>query len=86
MRYYLLTIQYNKEAQAENRTVPKAFDSLDDAMAEFHTQMGKDMKNKTLGWALSMVINSDGGIHASEKWTSKEVTPAPVQEEEVAAE
>ena len=69
MRYYLITIQYNMVTQAENRTVPKAYDNLDDAIAEFHTQMGKDMKNETLGWALSMVINSDGGIHKNEKWT-----------------
>ena len=74
MRYYLFTVQYNKDAEAENRSVPKAYDNLNDAMADFHTQMGKDMKNATLGWALSMVIDSNGGIHASEKYVADVVT------------
>ena len=76
MRYYLVTIQYNKESQAENRTVPKAFDTMDEAIAEFHVQMGKDMKNATLGWALSIVFDSNGGIVRDEKWVAPiEVEP-----------
>lgn len=68
MRFYLITIQYNKDSESENRSVPKAFDSKEEAIAEFHAQMGKDMKNATLGWALSMVIDSDGMIIRNEKW------------------
>lgn len=68
MRYYLITIQYNAEAKAENRTVPKAFDSMEEAIAEFHAQMGRDMKNTTLGWALSLIVDSNGGIVRNEKW------------------
>lgn len=85
MRFYLITIQYNRVAQAENRTAPKAYDTLDEAVAEFHVQMGKDMKNDSLGWALNMVINSEGGIHKNEKWT-RPVDPEPVPEEEVTEE
>lgn len=80
MRFYLITIQYNRIAEAENRTAPKAFDSLDSAIAEFHTQMGKDMKTDSLGWALSMVINSEGGIHKNEKWT-RPVEPEVIDDE-----
>lgn len=69
MRYYLVTIQYNKDKGAENRTAPKAFDNVDDAIAAFHKQMGNDMTNDTLAWALSMVFNSEGGIIRNEKWT-----------------
>lgn len=72
MRYYLITIQYNKESKSENRTAPKAFDDVDSALAEFHSQMGKDMKNATLGWAISIVFDSDGGIIRNEKWLSNE--------------
>lgn len=72
MRYYLVTIQYNKESKAENRTVPKAFDNIDDAIAEFHAQMGRDMKNTTLGWALSIIFDSNGGIVRDEKWVTVE--------------
>lgn len=68
MRYYVLAIQYNVEKEAENRTAPKAFDKREDAIKEYHAQMAKDMGNATLGWSLCMVINSEMGIEAKEKW------------------
>lgn len=76
MRYYVLSIQYNRVAQAENRTVPKAFDKRENAIKEFHSQMAKDIDNDTLGWSFCMVINSAMGIEASEKW-EREVEPTP---------
>lgn len=82
MRFYVLSIQYNREKEAENRTAPKGFDKLEEAIAEFHSQLAKDMKNDTLGWSLCMVINSDGGIHKNEKWTREEIQPEPQPEEE----
>ena len=69
MRFYLLTVQHNVEKNAENRVTPKGFDTEEDAIAEFHTQMGKDMKNSTLDWAFSMVVNEFGGIVKNERWT-----------------
>lgn len=68
MRFYLITIQYNKEAKAENRTVPKAYDDLAKAEADFYEQVGKDMKNAVLGGSLNMVINSSGGVHMVKQW------------------
>ena len=75
MRFYLLTVQHNVEKNAENRVAPKGFDTEEDAIAEFHAQMGKDMKNSTLDWAFSMVVNEFGGIVKNERWT-KYVEPA----------
>lgn len=72
MRYYLLTVQYNKDAGAENRSVPKGFDTREDAIREFHSQMAKDMANSSLGWAFSMVINSAMGIEKEEKFERPE--------------
>lgn len=72
MRYYVLSIQYNKAAQAENRTVPKAFDKREDAIKEFHSQMAKDMGNSTLGWSICMVINSAMGIEKAERWDAEQ--------------
>ena len=73
MRFYVLAVQYNREAQAENRTVPKAFDNRNEAIAEFHSQLAKDMKNTTLGWSLCMVINDAMGIEAKEKYVADPV-------------
>lgn len=74
MRYYVIAIQHNKEAQAENRTVPKAYDTRNEAIREFHRQLSTDMNNSTLDWSLCMVVNSEQGIEASERW-DEDVTP-----------
>lgn len=79
MRYYLVTVQFNKEKKEENRTVPKAFNTRDEAIAEFHKQMGNDMKNATLGWALNIIFDSNGGIVKEEKWV-EEVQPTVAEE------
>ena len=83
MRYYVLSIQFNKDAQAENRTAPKAYDSRNDAVKEFHNQLSTDMGNPTLGWSICMVINSAMGVEMQEKYvadvveeTVEEVTDA----------
>ena|GEM_PF-6620313 len=70
MRYYVFAIQYNKDAQAENRTAPKAYDTRNQAIAEFHRQLSQDMNNKTLGWSLCMVVNDAMGIEAKEKYVA----------------
>ena len=70
MKYYLITIQYNQESKAENRTVPRMYTDLADAEADFYEQVGKDMKNSTLGGSLNLVINSEGGVYPNlnKKW------------------
>ena len=80
MRYYVIAIQHNWEANAENRTAPKAFDTKNEALAEFHTQIGKDIKNATLDWSLAMIINSDGGVEDAERYWGPEKVPAPEPE------
>lgn len=79
MKYYLVTIQFNAEKGQTNRTIPKEFDNVNDAIAEFHSQMGKDMKNATLGWATSIVFNSEGGIIRDERM-DREYVPEVVEE------
>ena len=68
MRYYVITIQHNKEADAENRTIPKAYDDKLTARQEFHRQLGTDMNNDTLDWGIVSILNSDGYLEATEKW------------------
>lgn len=73
MRFYLTSIQFNKEAQAENRTAPKAFDKLEDAVTEFFSQVAKDRKNATLGWSVNYITNEFGGIYPDyvHRWDAK---------------
>lgn len=90
MKFYLETVQFNKIAEAENRQAAKKFETLEEAEAEFHTQVGKDMKNGILGGSLNFVYNSEGGMYPdlNKKWgfmekepeEPKAETPAPDEE------
>ena len=71
-RYYVLFVQHNQEAQAENRTAPSAFDDLNSAVQKFHEQMGKDMKNATLDWSVGTITDNFGNLIRSEYWTNIE--------------
>lgn len=70
MRFYLVTIQYNKESKAENRTVPKVYPTLEEAEANFYEQVGKDMKNPVLGGSVNLVFDSEGNRYnnLNKKW------------------
>lgn len=80
MKYYVVTIQYNKEKKAENREAPKMFLTLEAAEQKFYEQVGKDMANATLGGSLNILMNSDGGIYETKKWGIME-EPEPTPEE-----
>ena len=78
MRYYLLVVQYNKDAKAENRTTPKGFDTLYDAEKAYHKQLADDMGNATLGWGICMVVdNSCNTIDGLKKRWDRETVEAP---------
>lgn len=80
MRFYVVTIQHNMVSDAENRSVPKAYDTQNDAIREFHRQMATDMANDTLDWAICRVFNSENEIIKAEKWV-REVVDTPAAEE-----
>ena len=84
-RFYVMFVQFNKDVNAENRTVPSAFDELSDAVQKFHEQMGKDMKNATLGWSVGYITDNFGNLVRSERWTDEEwrksQEPEPTPEE-----
>ena len=78
MRYYVLVIQ--QTPSGENRSTPKAFDTKNDAVAEFHSQLAKDMKNTNVTSSIVMLIDSDGAVHRSEKYVA-DATPTETQTE-----
>lgn len=71
-RYYVVFVQHNKEAGAENRTVPSAFDSLKDAYQKYYEQLAKDMKNVTLDWSVGYILDNFGNVIESKYWTDIE--------------
>ena len=78
MRYYVVSVQHNKEKDTENRSVPKAFDTELQARQAFHAQLGSDMGNAVLDWSVCMIFTEIGSVIASERWEAPEPTPEPV--------
>lgn len=74
-RYYVMSVQYNKVVQAENRSVPKGYNTYNEAVREFHNVLASDMKNATLGWSFACIISSDAVMLKAEKWVAEEETP-----------
>lgn len=72
MRYYVVSIQYNKEVEAENRTAPAAFNTYNEAKQKFHSILASDMSNPTLGWSICLIFTNDGGVLDCEKWVREE--------------
>ena len=82
MRYYVVSVQHNKEKDSENRSVPKAFDTELQARQAFHAQLGSDMSNATLDWSVCMIFTDIGSVIASERWEApeQEIAETPVEE------
>ena len=86
MRYYVVSIQHNKEKDAENRSVPKAFDTELQARQAFHAQLGSDMSNATLDWSVCMIFTDIGSVIASERWEAPTPEPTNTETETVTEE
>ena len=82
MRYYVVSVQHNKEKGTENRSVPKAFDTELQARQAFHAQLGIDMGNEVLDWSVCMIFTDIGSVIASERWEAPEqgIVETPVEE------
>ena len=82
MRYYVVSVQHNKDKDAENRSVPKAFDTELQARQAFHAQLGSDMGNAVLDWSVCMIFTDIGSVIASERWEAPEsvVIETPIEE------
>ena len=85
MRYYVVSVQHNKEKDTENRSVPKAFDAELRARQAFHAQLGSDMSNVALDWSVCMIFTDIGSVIATERWEApkQEPTPEPTKPETV---
>lgn len=77
MRFYVFKVFYNKVAQAEDRPQPKGFNSIDEALKEYHSFMQQSILGETTGWCLCMIVNEYGKVEVIERWDAQE---APVAE------
>lgn len=79
-RYYVVAVQHNKDANAENRTVPSAYDDLKSAQQKYYEQLGKDMNNATLDWGFCCILDNTGNQLDSRYWTDIVEEPEPAEE------
>lgn len=77
MKYYLiLTVDYNDETKASKSIYE--YDNEQDAIANFHKQLGGYMLKANVAHILCVAMNSEGGIYKNEAWTNPVV---PIVEE-----
>lgn len=67
-RYYVTSVEFNKNVQAENRTQPFAFDDIDSAKQKFYATLASDIKNATLSWCNVIMWDNYGNMIQHEYW------------------
>lgn len=70
MKFYLIEIATGDEKIAGKAVYEYA--TLNEAVANFHSKLGSAMKSDLYESELVMVINSEGGVHKSEKFIKDE--------------
>lgn len=80
MKYYVLVIS-NGDSKINGKAVYE-YNNQHDAVASFHSELGKAMKSDLYIDCLAMVVDSDGAIYKSEKVNGKYVEAEPIAEEE----
>lgn len=81
-RFYVMFVQHNKEVDAENRTVPLAFNDLKSAYQKYYEQLGKDMKNATVDWSVGYILDNFGNKIESKYWVDEEEATEETEEGE----
>lgn len=86
-RFYVMSIEFNKVAQAENRSQPRAYDSLNDAVARLHEVMKDDMRNENIAWAVCYILDNFGNTlrheeYVQDHYLDPDPEPEPTPEEE----
>lgn len=71
MKFYLVEISTGNASIAGKAIYE--YDSLNDAVANFHSKLGSAMKSELFESELVMVINSEGGVHMSEKYIKEQL-------------
>lgn len=77
--YYVMRVKYLKDGTTKKSEVMD-YETRDQAVAKFHTNLGADMVDDTLKGSMCTVINSHGGQETKEYWGETDMdvpTPEP---------
>lgn len=71
-RFYVTSIEYNKQAKAENRSQPFSFGNIDEAKKKFYQTLANDINNATLSWCNVILWDNYGNLILREYWHEQE--------------
>jgi hypothetical protein len=77
--YYVVRVKYLKDG-TEKRSELMAYDTKQEALSKFHTNMGTDMADESLAGSFCSVLNNMGFLVTSDNWHIEEPEPEPNEE------
>lgn len=69
--YYVVRVKYLKDG-TEKRSELMAYETKQQALSKFHTNMGTDMADETLNGSMCVVLNAQGGTVEGDYWNTPE--------------
>lgn len=74
--FFVTRVKYLKTGEVKKSDL-MSYDTLNQALAKFHTNLGTDMVDDTLKGSMCTVTNSHGGQEAKEYWGYTDIDPEP---------
>lgn len=74
--FFVTRVKYLKNGEVKKSEL-MSYDTLNQALAKFHTNLGTDMVDESLKGSMCTVINSHGGQEAREYWGYTDIDPEP---------
>ena len=79
MEYYVILAKKYNDGTADKKSI-YVYQTIDEAVASFHSQLGGAVGASTIDSILCLVINSVGGTIRSEYWQAEETTEESTEE------
>lgn len=79
MEYYVILVKKYNDGTADKKSL-YVYQTLDEAVASFHSQLGGAVGASTIDSILCLVVNSVGGVIRSEHWKAEESTEESTEE------
>lgn len=79
MEYYVILVKKYNNGEADKKSI-YVYQTIDEAVASFHSQLGGAVGASMIDAILCLVINSVGGILRSEYWKAEETAEESTEE------
>lgn len=79
MEYYVILAKKYNDGTADKKSI-YVYQTIDEAVASFHSQLGGAVGASTVDSILCLVINSVGGTIRSEYWKAEETAEESTEE------